>query len=93
MLVHVCPASPHPCDFQCTSHVFFVPHTHTVHLPVPSHPSVFFQIDFICHDALPYGDASGQSSSGDVYARIKREGRFVETQRTDGISTSDIITR
>eukprot|EP00752_Nemacystus_decipiens_P006348 g5722.t1 len=50
------------------------------------------QIDFVCHDALPYGDASGQSSSGDVYARLKREGRFVETQRTNGISTSDIIT-
>eukprot|EP00904_Undaria_pinnatifida_P008841 jgi/Undpi1/5087/HiC_scaffold_19.g08439.m1 len=50
------------------------------------------QIDFVCHDALPYGDASGQSSSGDVYAHLKREGRFVETQRTEGISTSDIIT-
>lgn len=53
----------------------------------------FVQIDFVCHDALPYGDASGQSSSGDVYAHLKRQGRFVETQRTDGISTSDIITR
>ena len=51
------------------------------------------QIDFVCHDALPYGDASGQSSSGDVYAHLKRQGRFVETQRTEGISTSDIITR
>ncbi|CAM9304088.1 unnamed protein product [Ectocarpus sp. 12 AP-2014] len=50
------------------------------------------QIDFVCHDALPYGDASGQSSSGDVYAHLKRQGRFVETQRTEGISTSDIIT-
>ncbi|CAM9137418.1 unnamed protein product [Scytosiphon promiscuus] len=50
------------------------------------------QIDFVCHDALPYGDASGQSSSGDVYAHLKRSGRFVETQRTEGISTSDIIT-
>ncbi|CAM9877008.1 unnamed protein product [Phaeothamnion confervicola] len=50
------------------------------------------QIDFVCHDALPYTDASGQSSSGDVYAHLKRNGRFVETQRTDGISTSDIIT-
>lgn len=47
----------------------------------------------MCHDALPYGDASGQSSSGDVYAHLKRQGRFVETQRTEGISTSDIITR
>lgn len=51
------------------------------------------QIDFVCHDALPYGDASGQSASGDVYAHIKKAGRFVETQRTEGISTSDIITR
>lgn len=53
----------------------------------------FLQIDFVCHDALPYGDASGQSASGDVYAHIKEAGRFVETQRTEGISTSDIITR
>ncbi|CAM9502171.1 unnamed protein product, partial [Discosporangium mesarthrocarpum] len=51
------------------------------------------KIDFVCHDALPYGASSGQSSSsGDIYAHLKEEGRFIETERTDGISTSDIIT-
>jgi choline-phosphate cytidylyltransferase len=48
-------------------------------------------IDFVCHDALPYGDASGESGNGDVYAHLKQSGHFVETKRTDGISTSDII--
>jgi choline-phosphate cytidylyltransferase len=49
------------------------------------------EIDFVCHDALPYGDSSGESDDGDVYAHLKRGGRFVETRRTEGISTSDII--
>lgn len=51
------------------------------------------EIDYVCHDALPYGDASGESDEGDVYARIKRMGKFLETQRTTGISTSDLIIR
>jgi choline-phosphate cytidylyltransferase len=50
-------------------------------------------IDYVCHDALPYSDASGQSDDGDVYARIKKMGKFLETKRTDGISTSDLIIR
>lgn len=49
------------------------------------------RIDFVCHDALPYVDSSGVTDDGDVYAHLKRTGRFVETRRTDGISTSDII--
>lgn len=32
------------------------------------------QIDYVCHDALPYGDASGEADSGDVYKRIKEMG-------------------
>ncbi|DAZ93570.1 TPA: hypothetical protein N0F65_009810 [Lagenidium giganteum] len=51
------------------------------------------QIDYVCHDALPYGDASGEAAEGDVYARIKKMGKFLETKRTDGISTSDLIIR
>lgn len=50
-------------------------------------------IDYVCHDALPYADTSGQASDGDVYSHLKRSGRFLETQRTEGISTSDIINR
>lgn len=49
------------------------------------------KIDFVAHDALPYSDASGQAN--DVYDFVKKAGKFMETQRTEGISTSDIILR
>ncbi|SAL97362.1 hypothetical protein [Absidia glauca] len=47
------------------------------------------QIDYVAHDAEPYGS----SDSGDVYSFVKTQGKFLPTQRTDGISTSDLITR
>ncbi|CAO3623682.1 unnamed protein product [Cunninghamella blakesleeana] len=47
------------------------------------------QIDYVAHDAEPYGS----SESGDVYAFVKEQGRFWPTERTEGISTSDLITR
>ncbi|KAG5184403.1 hypothetical protein JKP88DRAFT_144012, partial [Tribonema minus] len=37
------------------------------------------------------GNASGVNDDGDVYAHLNRAGRFVETCRTEGISTSDSI--
>ncbi|KAI8885918.1 hypothetical protein K501DRAFT_331620 [Backusella circina FSU 941] len=46
-------------------------------------------IDYVAHDAEPYGS----KESGDVYAFVKEQGRFFPTERTDGISTSDLITR
>lgn len=46
-------------------------------------------IDYVAHDDLPYASAG----SDDIYAPIKAEGMFLTTQRTDGISTSDIITK
>ncbi|CAL9781180.1 unnamed protein product [Musa acuminata subsp. burmannicoides] len=49
------------------------------------------KIDYVAHDALPYADASG--SGNDVYEYVKSIGKFKETKRTDGISTSDIIMR
>ncbi|KAL5773667.1 hypothetical protein ACOSQ2_013591 [Xanthoceras sorbifolium] len=49
------------------------------------------QIDYVAHDALPYADASGAGK--DVYEFVKSVGKFKETKRTDGISTSDIIMR
>ena len=49
----------------------------------------YFQIDFVAHDDLPYKSA-GQD---DVYKEIKALGKFAATQRTEGISTSDIIAR
>lgn len=48
------------------------------------------KIDLIAHDDLPYGTKDGTL---DVYAPIKARGMFLATERTDGISTSDIICR
>jgi hypothetical protein len=48
-----------------------------------------YQIDYVAHDAEPYHS----TESGDVYAFAKAQGRFLPTQRTSGISTSDLITR
>lgn len=47
------------------------------------------KIDFVAHDDIPYAT----SSSDDIYAPLKRRGMFLATQRTDGVSTSDIICR
>ncbi|KAL0311293.1 UNVERIFIED_CONTAM: Choline-phosphate cytidylyltransferase 2 [Sesamum angustifolium] len=49
------------------------------------------KIDYVAHDSLPYADASGAGK--DVYEFVKAVGRFKETKRTDGISTSDVIMR
>ena len=46
-------------------------------------------IDYVAHDDVPYNSAG----SGDIYATIKEAGKFLATQRTEGISTSDIIMR
>lgn len=47
------------------------------------------KIDFVAHDDIPY--SSGHVS--DVYQFVKDQGRFLATKRTEGISTSDLITR
>ncbi len=47
------------------------------------------ELDYVAHDALPY--ASG--GSGDIYKEVKELGKFFETKRTDGVSTSDLIVR
>ncbi|KAK1168273.1 choline-phosphate cytidylyltransferase B-like isoform X1 [Acipenser oxyrinchus oxyrinchus] len=47
------------------------------------------KIDFVAHDDIPYSSAGSE----DVYRQIKEAGMFAPTQRTEGISTSDIITR
>lgn len=49
------------------------------------------KIDYVAHDSLPYADASGAGK--DVYEFVKAAGKFKETQRTDGVSTSDVIMR
>lgn len=46
------------------------------------------KIDFVAHDDLPY-----VSGSTDLFAHLKASERFMATDRTDGISTSDLIAR
>ncbi len=47
------------------------------------------KIDFVAHDELPYTTGSEE----DVYKMVKDNGMFVPTERTKGVSTSDVITR
>jgi len=46
-------------------------------------------IDYVAHDDLPYGADEGD----DIYAPIKAKGMFLVTQRTEGLSTTGIITK
>ena len=47
------------------------------------------KIDYVAHDDLPYGAAE----SDDIYKEVKMAGRFLVTQRTEGLSTTGIITK
>ncbi|XP_014231659.1 choline-phosphate cytidylyltransferase A-like isoform X1 [Trichogramma pretiosum] len=47
------------------------------------------KIDFVAHDDV-YNTDDGQD---DIYARLKAKGMFIATQRTEGVSTSDIVAR
>lgn len=46
------------------------------------------KIDFVAQDSMPY-----ICDGNDIYKMVKEKGMFVPTQRTDGISTSDIVKR
>ncbi|KAI8934052.1 hypothetical protein NX059_008818 [Plenodomus lindquistii] len=46
-------------------------------------------IDYVAHDDLPYGADEGD----DIYGPIKAKGMFLVTQRTEGLSTTGIITK
>src|ERR1700759_2471838 len=47
------------------------------------------KIDYVAHDDIPYGADEGD----DIYAGIKGAGKFLVTQRTEGLSTTGIITK
>ncbi|KAF6767820.1 hypothetical protein AHF37_08557 [Paragonimus kellicotti] len=47
------------------------------------------KIDFVAHDDIPYASADSE----DIYKPLKDAGMFVVTQRTEGISTTDVIGR
>lgn len=47
------------------------------------------KIDYVAHDDIPYGADEGD----DIYRPIKEEGKFLVTQRTEGVSTTGIITK
>lgn len=47
------------------------------------------EIDFVAHDDLPY---AGQGME-DVYSFVKKQGRFLPTRRTEGVSTSELLGR
>lgn len=52
------------------------------------------KIDFVAHDAIPYTQGAADNDGdddGDVYAYVKSKGMFLETQRTEGVSTSGLI--
>jgi cytidyltransferase-like protein len=42
------------------------------------------KIDYVAHDDLPYGADEGD----DIYKPIKEAGKFLVTQRTEGVSTT-----
>jgi choline-phosphate cytidylyltransferase len=48
-----------------------------------------YAIDYVAHDDIPYGADEGD----DIYAPIKKAGKFLVTQRTEGVSTTGIITK
>ncbi|XP_041974545.1 choline-phosphate cytidylyltransferase A-like isoform X3 [Aricia agestis] len=47
------------------------------------------KIDFVAHDDIPYTTEDCE----DLYAMIKAKDMFVATERTEGVSTSDIVAR
>lgn len=52
-----------------------------------------FAIDYVAHDDLPYAGAGSSAEMSDIYAFCKDQGRFLPTQRTEGVSTSELLAR
>lgn len=45
------------------------------------------KLDFVCHDDIPYATLEGD----DAYYIPKKLGKFKATQRTKGVSTTDVV--
>jgi choline-phosphate cytidylyltransferase len=48
-----------------------------------------YQIDVVCRDGTPYPSPD----TDDVYTYVKSIGKFVHVDRTEGISTTDLLAR
>ncbi|XP_049821802.1 choline-phosphate cytidylyltransferase A isoform X4 [Aethina tumida] len=73
-----------------------VKHCRYVDEVLPDSPWVYTEeflrenkIDFVAHDDIPYQ----HEDVDDVYGELKKKGMFLPTQRTEGVSTSDIVAR
>ncbi len=52
------------------------------------------QIDYVAHDEDPYAaSAAHPEAVDDIYGPIKQQGKFLPTQRTPGVSTSELLAR
>ena len=50
-------------------------------------------IDYVAHDDLPYAGAGTSAQMSDIYSFCKDQGKFLPTQRTEGVSTSELLAR
>lgn len=76
--------------YECVRHCRYVDEV------VPDAPWVLdeefllkHKIDFVAHDDIPYACSEGE----DAYGWLKKKGMFLATQRTEGVSTTDVIAR
>ncbi|KAI6185525.1 Choline-phosphate cytidylyltransferase [Aphelenchoides besseyi] len=81
-------------EFERWSAVSHCRYVDEVHKSPPFFPTLEFidslKVDLVAHDDIPY-PVGGQID--DCYAPFKEHGRFLETQRTPSISTTDLIQR
>ena len=68
-------------------------HVDEIFFPAPWSPTLAFmekqKFDFIAHDTIPYLVPNEE----DCYEDMKKQGRFLPTLRTEGVSTSDLLLR
>ena len=51
-------------------------------------------IDYVCHDDIPYTTTStSHEEVDDAYWTCKKLGKFKATKRTEGVSTTDVVAK